>query len=429
MRIAIVNWNARLIGGAETYLDTVALALARAGHELALFCELDSPVTRPRIWLPPESEPWCASTIGAARAVAQMRAWKPDIVYGHGLTDPVLEAQTIETAPSVLLSHDYRGTCISGGKTLKFPLARPCSRHFGWQCLVHFYPRRCGGLSLVTMMRQFQLQSHRLELIRRYDRLVVASNHMRREYLRHGLAPHVVETIPLPIGLRDSRRRIVCEHASQSYGAVHPEPHTIAPRFGETVGGGWRLLFAGRMVPLKGGLELMEALPLVCAKLGRPIRLTLAGDGPARATWEERARKLLARNSPISIDFTGWLNGAHLDALAAACDLFVMPSLWPEPFGLGGVEMGLCGLPAAAFAVGGIPEWLSNGVNGYLAPGDPPTVSGLAEAIIRCLRDPDEYARLRVGAIDCTRGFTVDRHVSHLIDVFADVISKGCDAR
>ena len=60
----------------------------------------------------------------------------------------------------------------------------------------------------------------------------------------------------------------------------------------------------------------------------------------------------------------------------ASADLLVVPSLWPEPFGLVGLEGARSRLPAAAFAVGGIPDWLRSGVNGYLAPGDPPTPAG-----------------------------------------------------
>ena len=50
----------------------------------------------------------------------------------------------------------------------------------------------------------------------------------------------------------------------------------------------------------------------------------------------------------------------------------MVPSIWPEPFGQVGPEAGLYGVPAAAFAVGGTPSWLTDGVNGRLAPGDPP---------------------------------------------------------
>jgi hypothetical protein len=48
---------------------------------------------------------------------------------------------------------------------------------------------------------------------------------------------------------------------------------------------------------------------------------------------------------------------------------------------------------AAGFAASGISEWLIDGVNGYLAPGSPPTPAGLAEAIVKCLQDRSLHAQ------------------------------------
>ena len=71
----------------------------------------------------------------------------------------------------------------------------------------------------------------------------------------------------------------------------------------------------------------------------------------------------------------------------------------------GGVEAGCVGLPAVAFAVGGIPDWLIPGKSGELAPGDPPTADGLALAIVRALADPTHLQRLRIGAWEVARTF------------------------
>jgi glycosyltransferase involved in cell wall biosynthesis len=76
----------------------------------------------------------------------------------------------------------------------------------------------------------------------------------------------------------------------------------------------------------------------------------------------------------------------------------VVPSLWPEPFGLVGLEAARLSVPAVAFDVGGVTEWLKDGVNGFLAPGDPPTAQGLAGAIARCFSAPGQMATLRAGA-------------------------------
>ncbi|MGH7968376.1 MAG: glycosyltransferase, partial [Limisphaerales bacterium] len=48
--------------------------------------------------------------------------------------------------------------------------------------------------------------------------------------------------------------------------------------------------------------------------------------------------------------------------------VFVMSSLWPEPFGMAGPEAMHYGLPVVAFDAGGISEWLKDGENGFLVP-------------------------------------------------------------
>lgn len=47
-------------------------------------------------------------------------------------------------------------------------------------------------------------------------------------------------------------------------------------------------------------------------------------------------------------------------------DIIVVPSRWPEPFGLINIEAGACRLPVVATNVGGVPEIIKDGINGYL---------------------------------------------------------------
>ena len=143
---------------------------------------------------------------------------------------------------------------------------------------------------------------------------------------------------------------------------------------------------------------MLDALAPAAASLKRPLKVTFVGDGPERARWEQKSRRIQSENTNLHMEFSGWLDFARVEQLMLDSDLLVVPSTWPEPFGLVGPEAGLHGLPAAAFASGGVPEWLSDGVNGHLAPGDPPSAAGLARAIVKCLREPAELARLSRGA-------------------------------
>lgn len=86
-------------------------------------------------------------------------------------------------------------------------------------------------------------------------------------------------------------------------------------------------------------------------------------------------------------------------------------------------------MPVAAFDVGGIHDWLVDGVNGYLASGNPPTSAGLAKAIIKCLGDPATHARLRTGALEVSQQFNIKNHLTALLDVFANVSADQAEAR
>ena len=196
MRIAVINWNRRRIGGVETYLNTIIPELSDAGHEIAFWSEVDEPAEREKINLPHGSPAWCVSELGPERALTELRDWQPSAIYTHKLMDPRLEAETLTIAPSIFFAHDYYGTCISGAKTFKFPVVQPCDRRFGWQCLMHYFPHRCGGWSPITMLQLYHLQSNRLKLLHRYDAIVTHSEHMLAELIKHGLSPQSAYNFP-----------------------------------------------------------------------------------------------------------------------------------------------------------------------------------------------------------------------------------------
>lgn len=401
MRIALANCHRQVVGGAESYIKAVVSELESAGHELALLTEVESAPDRERIELSAGAPTWSVSEIGEQAAVDAMRAWCPDVVYVHLVESPALEARLLDVAPAVLFAHAYHGMCISGEKTFKLPDVRPCARSFGWQCLPHFYPRRCGGLSPVTMWRDYLKQSARHSLLPNYSAIVAASDHMRDELVANGAKPERVYKLPLPVN------SAFAESCNQP--VANRPPST------------WRILFAGRMGRLKGVEVLLDAMPSVAAALNSQIDLTLIGDGPYRAKLEDKARRVQSQDRRLNVQIAGWMKPQELRGALGQADLLVVPSLWPEPFGLVGAEAGRFGVPAAAFDVGGISEWLRDGVNGELAPGDPPTARGLADAIVRCLRDPVRYAKLRKGALETSLRFDMRWHVESLIGIFGQV--------
>ena len=386
MRIALATWSARRVAGVEDYLSLLVPALRSEGHDVALWHEVDEPTERLPIVTESGIECFNAAALGVDGSVRALASWRPDVLYVHGIRDVGAERMLLDVAPAVFFVHTYTGTCISGTKTCTRPALQPCDRRFGASCLVKFLPLGCGGKSPATMWRLYQRESQRLKLLGRYRRIVTHSQHMRREMTKHGLAADV---IPFPV----------------------PPQRIAAAQQQER----WHLLFAGRMHYLKGGLLFLDALSHL-TKLDRPLRVTFAGDGPDRLAWETRARQVTARaNGAIAIDFTGWLAPEEITRLMSGVNLLVVPSVWPEPLGSVGPAAAQCGVPAAAFDVGGISEWLVDGVSGHLAAGNPPTSTGLAAAMTACLTDPAHYADLRRGAVGSAERFTMQRHMPALI--------------
>lgn len=412
MRIAIVTHNARVAGGVETYLDTVIPLLEAAGHEISLLCEHDAPSTSQAISRSANAPAWCVAEMGAQRSLESLRRWRPEVIYSHGLADSQIEARALTLAPAMIFAHDYRAVCISGSKAFAFPATTPCVRRLGAGCVVNFYPRRCGGLNPLTMLADFRGAARRLALLRSARAVLTASEYVRAEYVRNGLSPNAVRCVGLPIVDR---------------GGVPPMASDATD--GASTASPLRLLFAGRMEPLKGGRILIDALPLISSALSRPLVLTFAGDGGARFEWARRADAIVHSEPALRVEFTGWMDSAALTSLFDSSDLLVMPSPWPEPFGLVGPEAGVRGLPAAAFATGGIPEWLTDGVNGALAHGVPPATADLADAIVRCLRDPAEHARLRRGAIELAKRFSPGRHLDALAKVIEEISPQAAAVR
>jgi len=390
MRIAVANWTAREVGGIETYLKRLLPALAQKGHELLVVAEGDVPPSRASI-VPPGVQLLCLDQVGVDAALKTVSDWRPSVIYTNYLGSTDVEEKLQSLAPSVASVHQY-ATCISGHKTFLVPSAVPCSRSFGPGCLAHYYPRRCGGLNPVTMLRLYRDAGRRLAVLRTYGAVIAHSRYVAREYARHGI------------------------HAEVVYCPVRESSPCVDSGAGATTTG--PLLFVGRMDRIKGGRELLAALPIASRLLNRDLELTLIGDGPDRPAWESLSRRL---PPTVRSTFRGWIPHQAVTLEYPSASLLVVPSVWPEPFGMVGLEAAMHGVPSAAFAVGGIVEWLVDGANGALAPSNPPTAEGLAEAIARCLAGGERYRALRDGSRKAYRDFAKRNAADEVLGVLARV--------
>jgi glycosyltransferase involved in cell wall biosynthesis len=115
-------------------------------------------------------------------------------------------------------------------------------------------------------------------------------------------------------------------------------------------------------------LEYEKGLPYILraiADLQLSDQLNVAGDESLKQNYMKLAQDLGLSNN---IKFHDWLSVNALNELYSECTISVMPSIMPEPFGKVGVESMANGRPVVAFDLGGIPDWLIDGFNGFLVP-------------------------------------------------------------
>ncbi len=392
MRILLVNDGVGDAGGVQTYLTAIARRLRGRGHELALLhvdrlrAPSDSPVgvTAPH---------FCVDESGATAAVRAAAAWRPDIAFSHNMRALSVDKQLLDRMPVAKMVHGYIGTCIGGFKMHAFPHAAVCDRRFGISCVALYLPRHCCQWSVGALTKQYAWARSQHALLNRYAAIVAPSEHMQREYVRNGVPASRVVANPL-------------------FAADMPvRPAPLPNEF--------RALFVGRMTSLKGGDVLIRAAAQATAQLGVKIPLTLAGDGPAREQWA-----LLAESLEVPAEFPGWVDGARRTELFRAASVVVVPSVWPEPFGLTGLEGGAYGAAAIGFNVGGIGSWLHDGENGWLVNAND-GMAGLARALAEAQAHDATLRALRVGARRVAERLSLSRHVDVLERVLSDSRASG----
>ncbi|HEV2498897.1 MAG TPA: N-acetyl-alpha-D-glucosaminyl L-malate synthase BshA [Terriglobia bacterium] len=130
--------------------------------------------------------------------------------------------------------------------------------------------------------------------------------------------------------------------------------------------------------PVKRVPDVIEIFSLVRPEV--PSKLLMIGDGPDRTVAEWMARE---KGLADDVIFLGKQNQVH--ELINCADLLLLPSEM-ESFGLVALEAMACGVPCVCSRIGGVPEVVRDGVDGYLAPVR--DIQGMAARSIEILSDP-----------------------------------------
>ncbi len=182
----------------------------------------------------------------------------------------------------------------------------------------------------------------------------------------------------------------------------------------------FRMLYVGRFRPEKGLIHLIEALPQVIAR--HPgVEVLLVGTGSGEETLRNRIEEL---ELEPNFEFAGRLDGNAKIRAYKSSHLFVLPSIYEgQPLTL--LEAWAAKLPVVVTAVGANPDFVEDGIDGYLVP--PGQANLLAAAILRAIENPELSAMGLRGYQNVRGRYSWERAAAATYQVYREVSEKSSD--
>jgi glycosyltransferase involved in cell wall biosynthesis len=322
MRVLHVHGRSRFQGGVEQIMFDLARGLAARGWPQAL-------------WSPePAPDPLFASAFERLlQDPDEVPQFRPDVLVLHKWSDAAAVASLLRRYPSVQVVHDHDFYCPRKHKYYPGSL-RICTERAGVACVRHLclLERRSGRWPIgVTSLAEFRT---RMAIARSATAHVAGSRYSANELVRNGYAPARIEVIP-------------------------PVPASLGTAAICGPGDAGRMLYVGQIIRGKG----LDLLLRAASTLVAPWQLDVVGDGRQREEYQRLAEQLGIADR---VHFAGWVAHDALDGWYRRASFTVVPSRWPEPFGMIGLESMSRGRPVVAFDSGGIRDWLTDGVGGLL---------------------------------------------------------------
>jgi glycosyltransferase involved in cell wall biosynthesis len=168
------------------------------------------------------------------------------------------------------------------------------------------------------------------------------------------------------------------------------------------------LLTTAYLIKAKGVDTALHAL----MNLPDAVTLWVVGDGPESAALQALSGELGVQDR---VRFLGLQS--QVEPYMQAADAFVCPSLWAEAAGLVNIEAQACGLPVLASRVGGVPEYVMDGVSGLLFP--PGDAEALAGAVRSLLDNPARFREMGRAARElAVERFSAPARLNEYLDVY-----------
>ncbi|HET9131562.1 MAG TPA: glycosyltransferase, partial [Terriglobia bacterium] len=286
--------------------------------------------------------------------------------------------------PIVRTIHSYENQCENHLKRL--PDGSVCTHPMGDACR-----ELCGSEKSFKAVR---VRAENSLMKKRFARLLAISSYVKEVLITNGFPKEKITVLP-------------------NFTRLQYKPADVME---ENV-----VLYVGRLTPEKGLLELIDSLKLVKTR----TKLLIVGKDGAlgQSDFQEKVMRRAA-DIGIEVEVEGWLVGEKLRQAYARAKVVAFSSVWPEPFGLVGIEAMAQGKPVVAFDCGGVRQWLDHERTGFAVPhGD---IAEYARRIDQLMTN--DILRAEMGARARTSAkvrFSPESYMQSLLGVYTEVLNES----
>jgi len=390
MKILQINDFYHKTGGTEIYIDRITKKLKELGHDISLLFGVPRPsdaevISCNGIFVPDIHISGNRMIINST--IEMIKKEKFEIVYLHNIFNPIFIEALREIIPVIKFVHDHRFYCLSGEKYLS-RIKRICLfPYHPLRCFFMAYITNCASRNPVRLLNRISQCGSALSQSKNFDGIVVFSQSVKK-YLYENK-------------IENEKIAVINHFASSNSSNAEKRDASM-------------LLYAGRISREKGVdymLKAVEGLKIDC-------KLVIAGDGYYLPNIKKLADKL---GISEKIKFAGWLTEIELNDYYKRAAALIFPSLWPEPFGISGIEAMAHGMPVIAFNTGAVSEWLIDKETGFLVK--PEDIIEMRKKIELFLKNTKLAHDMGIRGRELVeKQFTIEKHIKNLLIATSEAV-------
>ena len=347
MKILEINKFYHLRGGSERHLFELSDALTRRGHSVIPF-SMKNERNQPNGFSNYFVDSVDLDSINFRNILKIFYNWqavrnlekliikeKPDVAHLHNiqyqLTPAIIQTLKKHGIPVIQTLHAYNIICPNAKLYTEGSPCERCRGRWFYNCLAHKCAHDSYAKSFLGMLEAYL----NVSLLKRYDDVdvfIAPSNFMKEVSVRAGIAAEKIQVLHNFVD-------------TQKFNAVDSEI-------------GNYLLYFGRLAEEKGITMLIEAVKDLPDE-----KLKIVGEGPE---YNNLKFKILNLKLGNRVELLGKKEGSELTKLITDAKAIVIPSLWPENMPYSLLEAMAMGKTVIVARIGGLPEMIEHGKNGFL---------------------------------------------------------------